>query len=634
MAIESSKSTPKTQQNQTDNTVKQTFEFQQPNAISDNPFGFMGVSLSPGRLACSPLRGEMGTESYVKLAEQVKEIVKTHNKNPNVEIKVLELDRSVDPNLLFSSFVFVAQSAKNPELGVGYSVVLMESTGDQLKAKIEVIHGETVEIPQFTEVAADKYIVRAAESLIRTNYGNVKTFVSDTQVIPADFNHENKEAVRGLAVNASMAASSALVMFGADGAFFTDLDLVKELKQLKTNDGSADLSFVYNFHPQVVEDNLKLPTRASVVIQTVTGWKKTGVQESVHSGSGPKTLSETCGFVDLMPVSPKVIQFNQYQQQAPRLAPVFVITKPTSNFSYTPGGMLTNILVSTDLNKDYGWVSAFANKTPQKNNSLDLTDVTAITIDIPSKTNPGQSEDRPPVPSTGISMDILTQFLGTYCAKDLTIAIDVPIASPSSWYLSIFVQAALGKPGAINTLNKRMELLTGGHFSKYVTNDVPIFAWQPVILERGYWESGTRRPIEDVDYVAVCNFADATNNPQIVERWTNTFLQTSRNQAARLQERRNIIQEVTGHTATFIGRSVRCFFNGKWLAAGVNALATAGITTSSEGRGNFGFDGGRGYAEFLTGSALPSNAAWGSAFGNKQGGYNYGAMNSTPWGNI
>lgn len=623
------------------NHVSQTKPFVQPVQASGqnvNPFGFSGVTLSPGRLACAPIRSEMGAESYVKMAKEMKEIVRDQNRNPAVEITVLELDRNIDPNLIFSSFLITAQSVQSPELGVGYSIVLMEATGETLKSTSETVNNETIEIPRFTDVAADKKLVEIAEDLIRSRFGgNIKMFVSDTQVIPTDFNYENKEAVRSLTANASMAAAVSLVMFSGGGQYFSDLNLVRELKERRGGQGVADLSFIYNFHPQVVEDNLKLPTRASVVVHAATGWRKNDRQESVHSGSGPKTLSETCGFVDLMPIAPRTQQFavNPYVQPRPRLAPVFVLSKLNSSFSFTPAAMLMNILVASDLHEGFGWVSAFANKTPSRNKELDLTDVTAITIDIPSKANPNVPEDRPAVPASGMTMDALTNFLGTYCSQDLTLAIDVPLASPSSWYLSIFVQAAMGNANAIARLNLAMDQLSDGHFSKIVPKDTPIFAWQPVVLERGFWEDGTRRAIEDVDYVAVCNFADATNNPQIVERWTNSFLQVTRSQAARLQDRRTIIQEVTGHTATFIGRSVRCFFNGKWLSAGVQALANGGITTSSDGRGNFGYGGGRGYAEFLTTAAMPSGGGWTNSFGSNVGGnFNFGAMNSTPWGSV
>lgn len=609
---------------------------------SANPFGFSSVTLTPGRLSGSPIRNQMGAESYVKLAKEMKEIAKDQNNNPSLEVLVLELDRNVDPNLHFASFLVTSQSTVLPKLGVGYNIVIMEATGEAPKAQMETVNGEQIEIPQFTEAAADNQLNEIALGLLRSRFGNdMIFFTSDTQVVPADFDYENKEAVRGLTANAAMAATVSLQMFSSNGSYFTDLNLVNELKERRGDQGDADLTFVYNFHPQVTEDHLKLPTRASVVIQSATGYRKTNRNKSLNSGSGPKTLSETCGFMELMPIAPRMqmqqMAANPYAVIPPRLAPVFVMTKLSSSFSFTPSALLLNILVASDLNKGYGWVSAFANKTVARGNNLDLTDVTAITIDIPSKMNPSQPEARPDVPASGMTMDALMSFLGTYCYPDLNLALDVPLASPTTWYLSLFAQAATGIPNAITKLNNSMDQLTGGQFSKTLAKDTPIFATRPLVIERGYWDdgSGQRRAIEDIDYVAVCNFADQNNNPQIVERWTNSFLQSSRPQAARLKDRRDIIQEVTGHTAVFVGRSVRCFFNGKWLAAGIQALANAGVTTSSDGRGNFGFGGSRGYAEFLTGSAMPTGAGWTNSFGGPGGGnFNFGGLNSTPWGNL
>lgn len=611
-------------------------------STAGNPFGFGGVTLTPGRLAGAPIRNLMGAESYVKLAKEMKEIAKDQNGNPSLEISVLELDRNVDPNLHFAAFVVTAQSTVSQDLGVGYNIVIMEATGEPPKPQMETVNGEQIEIPRFTEAAADNRLNEITLEMLRARFGNsMKFYTSDTQVVPADFDYEDKEAVRGLTANAAMAATVSLTMFAANGQYFTDLDLPSELNNRRGDQGDADLSFIYNFHPQVTVDHLKLPTRASVVVQSATGYRKNQRNNSLNSDSGPKTLSETCGYVELLPIAPRqqMQQYmaNPYAPTPPRLAPVFVMTKLSSSFAFTPAAMLLNILVASDLNKGYGWVSAFANKTATRGRDLDLTDVTAITIDIPSKADPSQPEPRPAVPASGMTMDNLMTFLGSYCFQDLNLALDVPMASPTTWYLSLFAQAAQGtNPNAITKLNQSMDRLTGGHFSKIVGKDVKIFATQPLVVEYGYWEdgSGQRRAIEDVDYVAVCNYADANNNPQIVERWTNSFLQTGRAQAARLKDRREIIQEVTGHTAVFVGRKLRCFFNGAWLAAGVQALANAGITTSSDGRGNFGFGGTRGYAEFLTSSAMPSGAGWTNAFGGSGGGFNFGTMNSTPWGSV
>lgn len=614
---------------------------QQPMPSQNNPFGFSGVQLTPGRMVASPIRGQMGAESYVKLAKKLKEIAKDQNSNQSLEVLVLEMDRSVDPNLHFACFVFTAQSTTAPKLGVGYNIVIMEATGETLKPLTETINNESIEIPRFTETAADQKLVEISKEMLRNRFGNdVPFFSSDTQVVPTDFDHEKEDAVRGLAINAAMAAAMSLTMFAGNGQYFTDLNLVKELKNRRSESGDADLSFLYSFHPQISEDILKLPTRASVVIQSATGYRKSQRNESLHSSSGQKTLSETCGFVELMPIAPRMQmmqypQLNQYGQVPPRLAPVFVLTKLATSFSFSPGAMVMNVLVASDLNKGFGWVSAFANKTKLSGNSLDLADVTAITIDMPSKMNPAVPESRPAVPASGQSIDTLMSFLGTYCFPDLNIAIDVPLASASSWHLSIFAQAATGNQNAILTLNRAMELLTDNHFLKVIGKDLPIFSTAPLVIERGYWidqQTNLRRPIEEIDFVAVCNYADANNNTQIVERWTNSFLQLNRSQASRLRDRREIIQEVTGHTATFVGRSVRCFFNGKWLAGGIQALSNAGITIASDGRGNFGFGGGRGFAEFLTGSAMPTGAGWANAFGGGNGTFNYGSMTSNPWG--
>lgn len=611
--------------------------FQQPtvNSLDNDPFGIGTISLTPGRLAGSPIRNAMGAEAYFKMVKEMREIVKDQNINKKLEVSILELDRNVDPNIHFSCIVVAAQSTVAPNLGVGYNIVMLESTGDDLKPITETVNNEAITVLRFPDAASDHRLVELAQNLLWTKYGNnIRLFISDTQVVPRDFDHENKEAIGGLITTAAMAASISLSMFADDGKLFTDLNLVTELKNRRGGDvGDADLSFVYNFTPQVLLDNLGFPTRASVVIQGSTGYRKSSKTASPNSASGPKVISEVCGFVDLFPVAPRAMPFydGNVMQIPRRLAPVFVMTSLRSSFAFTPGAMLLNILIAADMNKENAWVNAFISKS-RKGNDIDLTDVGAITVDVPSRDNPNVPEARPETKSQTFGMDALTNFLGTYVKQELNFALDVPIGASTSWYLSLFEQAALGVPNAIQRVNQAMDRLTNGEFLKNLPANTPIFGGPPMLLEHGYWDDGSiRRSIDDVDYVAVCNHADATGNYALVERFTNSFLQVSRSQNARLQERREIIQEVTRHTAVFTGRSVRCFFNGAWLAAGVKALASAQITTTSDGRSSFGFGGGRGYAEFLNNSAMPQNVGWNNAFGGGQTS-GFAGMTTSPWG--
>lgn len=613
---------------------------------SSNPFGFGGVTLTPGRMAYAPIRNAMGSESYIKLSKELKEMVKDHNRQNALDIKVLELDRNVDPNLHFASFVFCVQSNTDKSLGVGYNIVMLEATGEPLADMTETINGEPIVIPSYSERALDNRLIEIATGLMQQVYGRDVIFHrSDAQVIPVDFDYEDRQAVEALASNAAAAATSSLVMLAAGGKYFQDLDLIKELKNRSGDAGDADMTFVYNFNPQKVTDFLKLPTRASIVVQAATGYRKSNRNASVNSGSGPKTISEACGYIELMPVLPRFAQ-QQYNPMYPqmaamqpitqRLAPVLVLTSVKTNFALTPGAVLLNALVAADLNRGHGWVSAFNTKAGTKVGGVDLTDVTAITADMPSMTDPNVSETRPPVPAGGLTTDMLMKFLGMYCQPDLSIAMDIPVASHNTWYLSLFAEAAKGTAAAEKFIMKSMDELLGKKFVTSLPANVRMFATTPMLIERGYWDDGSgngRRDIAEIDYVAVCNYADANNNKPLIEKWTNSFLQTSRPSATRLQERREIIQEITGRRATFTGRSVRVFWNGAWLGHALQALQAAGITTSADGRGIFGFGGARANADFLQGAALPTGAGWASSMNTGSNGQMFGGFTSSPWSN-
>lgn len=625
------------QQSQTQQSQPAQKNMNQTNPITSNPFGFGGVTLRTNSMAYSPIRNAMGSEQYIKLGKLLKEMAKEHNRQEAVAVRVLELDRNVNPNLHYAAYIVGVSSVSNPELGVGYHVMIMEATGEPIPAR--VVNGQNGEpsltIPVYSEKVDNELFRKSVSDLLTVAYGaNIRQFRSDTAVIPADFNYEDTAAVEAMLANAATAASSVINMFAADGRFFQDLNLVSDLKSRRGDQGEADMTFQYKFDNQKKTDYLKLPTRASIVVHALTGFRKNNRDQQLNSGFGPRTLTEATGFMELLPVAPRHQQptWNPAtgMMMAPtnqRLAPVLVLNSMSSTFGLSPATMMLNILVAADLNRDAGWVNAFNTKSGKAVNGIDLTDVSAITIDMPSLTDPNKPEQRPMVPVGGMPTDQLMKFLGTYCRPDaqgqpeMYLALDVPVAAHTSWYMSIFMEAATGNQNAMAHINKAMDSLTNGEFTKTAPQGLTMFATTPMVMERGYWEvDGERRDIADVDYVAVCNYADANNNPALVEKWNSTFFGPEGTTAQRLSIRRDIIQEVTGRRAHFIGESVRVFWNGAYLAHGLRCLAQAGITTSSEGRGNFAFNAGRAQAEFLNGAALPSSAGWNTNLGQTVGG--------------
>ncbi len=599
---------------------------------TSNPFGFGGVSLRAGTMAYAPIRNAMGSEAYIKLGKQLKEMAKDHNRQDALEVRVIELDRNVNPNLHFASYVVCVTSLQRPDLGVGYNVIMMEATGEAIPARVETFtNGEPISIPVYSEEVDNALFKETVEGYLRTIFGTDKRlYRSDTEIIPTDFNYEDTAAVEALIANAAAAATASLVMFAEGGAHFSDLNLVADLKSRQGDQGEADLTFQYKFDNLKKVDYLKLPTRASIVVHALTGFRKNQRNQMLNSGNGPRTLTEATGFMELLPVAPRhqAPVFNpatgmMVQPSSQRLAPVFVLNSLSSTFGLTPASMMLNVLVAADLNRGSGWVHAFNSKAGKTVGGIDLTDVTAITIDMPSAADPNKPEVRPAVPAGGMPLDTLMKFLGTYCQPDeqgqpvMYLALDVPLASHTSWYMSIFMEAATGNPAAVNHINAAMDSLTNNQFTKTLPPAVKMFATTPMVMERGYWEvDGDRRDVADIDYVAVCNYADANNNPGLVEKWNNTFFGAEGTTAQRLSQRRDIIQEITGRRAHFIGKSVRVFWNGAYLAHGLACLARAGITTSSDGRGNFMFQSGRPHADFLTGAALPSGAGWNTNLGN------------------
>ena len=122
------------------------------------------------------------------------------------------------------------------------------------------------------------------------------------------------------------------------------------------------------------------------------------------------------------------------------------------------------------------------------------------------------------------------------------------------------------------------------------------------------------------------------NNPDLIEKFTSTFLDMSRPAALRMQDRRNIIVEVLGPSAQFTGRSKRLFWNGEYLSMILQALSAAGITTSSDSMTAFSFGPRHSYAEFLNTTGMSANVGWNSVIPGAGQSFGYGGFNTSPWG--
>lgn len=615
--------------------------------VSD-PFGFAGKAMTPGRMAYAPLNGSMGSEAYTKLLKELRDAVEAQKKESPLEIRILPIDKNVDPNLHYNGYILTVQSKVAPELGVGYHIMLMAGTAAPLNDRTVSVpsgHGvsENVTIPFYPELALSKRYFQVVNNYLSSVFGaGIKFFRATPTVIPADFDHENKQAVMSLAENSGLAASTILVMLADNGRHFQDLNLPQLLKNTSSNNNDANLTFNYNFQSQQQIDFLKQPTRASIVVQASTGVRKNNQEWDPNSAEGPKVITEATGFIELMPVAPRfdprqvnpMMGWNPQAQAVAtqRLAPVFVLNSLRSNLSGTPGAILTNVLVAADLNRGFGWVRSFEPTTQNKVGGLNLTDVTAITIDMPSRENPNVPEQRPDFKNAPMTTEFLMNFLGMYCRPEMYLATDIPWNNHNSWYLSLFSDAARGEPEPNALIDKTMCALVGEDFMSKLPAGTPKFATTPFLMERGYYEvDGQRRDVADIDYVAVCNYADATNNPRLVEVWTNSFLSDSRTMEQRMQDRRDIIQHITGNKATFTGYVVRVFWNGAYIDAGLRALAEKGITTSSEGRAVYSFNGGRSTADFLNNAGLSSTAYWNSNMAGSSGRFNFNMSGGSPW---
>ena len=597
-----------------------------------DPFGFGNYSITSGTQAYSPIATTIGNEEFMKLFEGFAAIVKKYEesrKGSPMEIRVLSLDRSHSPNLEFMSIVVATRSKVRPEFGVGYTVIMIEGTGGELKetqhtARDGLQYAVPVYAHQVEEANFDTEVLR----LLTNSFGNDSPFfASDTIVVPRDFDTEDKVAIDALIRSAAAAANLRLACNANKGEMFKDVPLASDLKTLRQINNLSrfdpDLIFQYDFENGQKLDPFKIPRRANVVIRAVTNsGRKTSKEREFNTPHGSRVITETSGFIELMPVDFRPTSSEIYDskhwrpeeraQLLKRVQPVFVINSMKADFGATPGSSVLCAIIASELQRGNNFISAFDNKVERLElNGYNMKNAAAITIDIPSLDDPTVSEPSIEVGRSGITEEQLLTIFGKYSHPELGLAIDVPYGAYDSWTLSIFQAASVGNIDAIRIIFRSLDFMTNNQFSA-TRYDGPIFIeGANMMLERGYWmHHDQRRDVAEIDYVAVCNHAEANNQPGLVKVWTDTFLDTDVEQDIRLAQRREIIQDITGRRAKFIGLAERCFFHGAFIEAAVTAFAKAEITTQSDRRGSFSLKSNRHTANFLRDAALSDRASW------------------------
>ena len=546
---------------------------QQPQPQPARSFGFT-PSMGSG-LFGAPMPVTMGSKGYQEMKKKLGEVYATIN-NPNVKINILDLDKSMNPELAFSAMIVTSTDTTAPNIGVAYHILLLEATGNRLEPILDNDRGQQVEILRPTEVAIDNELMRLASELVANTYPRQPIRYTDATVVPEHFKVDDEKALYELALNTGLAVSQELRVSSTD---FHDINIVEFVPQ------DSRLHISVKFTPSQVQNMVGDPMRSDVTVNFTSSRQKEAKFASVNSGNRDQTLNEVSGFVDLLPTMAQPLQGGYGYGMPPvgatqRYTARLVLTNLSSNFAYTPGGMLLAILTAMQVGENNNWTQAFR-PLATRAGELDMRDIGALNIEANIMNEPGEYGTPVDTKAEDFDLRALGQLVGNLVRPGMMVSLDCPIAGPQTWYTSIFRGASNGIPEAKAVLLNAANQLTNGHFEKLFPHNSPVFVDVGNRVHLGHWTDvkGIKRDIRDFDLLAVCNL-QGRSNPRQIREWAKTYVDPTTSLEARLQKRKQMIMAMSGETAVFTGFAERVTFSGAFLDAFSKACYATGLPVS------------------------------------------------------
>lgn len=586
-----------------------------------------------GSFGRAPLSRGIGSESLTKLVAAL--ALEYKETSEEYDVSLLTLDNE-NESTYFSCIIICVKDRLHPSPPtVSTHTLILAATANQLAPKNEPVNGLTVEVFRVPGDAYDQKLIDKIKQRVSQSFQGHNILSSTVTVVPVSFNVDDKVAVRHLAANSGLAASTELEIRRPN---FVDVNL----------DGNTDdskLQVQLSFSRQTIENVVGEPVRADIGINFTSQQTRFQAQNSVNSEDRSSTVSSLTGFIDLIysPVAPQQGMFGAYAQPTQfgpngpttqLYVPRLVITSSDTEFASTPAAQLLSYLASMSVSADGNWMQALR-PAPRAGSGIDMQDIGFVTMELPTADGtPGKKID------TGADQfrpENLGQLISAAIRPGLVISWDIPDAGPEKWYLDLFAMAASGDAGAVQAIYTAAQALTNGHFGRLYNPAHSMFVDTGNRIHNGYYtdRNGDKRDIRDIGYLAMGNLVGVTDLVALRD-WSDTFVSNRYPLPQRLAARRRMIANVV-NDAVFTGFSTRITFSTEFNTALSQAARDAGLVMTISTPMNSGdLNNARGVAGFVNEAMMPMAMApvftqdmgQGAGFGNQ--GYG-GAFNSGRW---
>lgn len=557
--------------------------FGQPNVGRLNPFS--------GRLFSSPLPRSRGNNIIKDLIEKLGEVYDYAEENINITL--IPVDKA-GTNLLFGGIIVCAKEASSEVSDVFYHTLILEGTGDPLRPKTytaSTVNGQIeYEVVYTTPQVWDAEYIRVVNELVQSKFPKCNVQRVDATVVPRWFDIEDPDAIWELAAN-SLAAATNELRIRSDG--WKDLN-IREFTQ--GYQYSVNVNFNNN---QRIQDIVGNPIKSDIVMEYVLSRKSTqpipGQYNSLNKGENETKAGLITGYIDLIwsfdegQIGGGGMLLNNNFINNGNIPPLytanFVITSLKYDYAATPASILFTLANAMAIENNQLWKQYFKPIDVPKG-TIDFHDIGNIGYEfIPHFKKFGGSVDENLIKggnayidfkSDKIGVDVLYQVLGIAIAPQIFVSLDVPDASPDTWALSMFADAADGNKVAEDVIIKAANDLTDGAFSKLYRSSGSMFYNPGNRIHLGYYLDADQNKcdIRDVTYLAALTLSKGELS--YVKDFSDTYNKTGYDINLRLSARKKLINEWTGGNAVITGYANRVTFSKEFIYALTAAINQSG----------------------------------------------------------
>jgi len=493
------------------------------------------------------------------------------------EVVLLPVDNCKETNLAFSGVIVCVKKTASPQTGVAYHTLILEESGEPIPPIIQTYNdGQTSTQFEEQRAACDAYndlYDNTVREIVSRAYPNTAMTTIDAQIVPRGFDLENKDLLHALALNAQLPCYTYIESQEND---FQEIDLT----QLE-RDATLGVRISFN-EPQRI-DYAGLPSRNDINIAlTASSINRNQQNYSLNSQDRTKMIASIGGYIDPIwaPLDNSgFAPMQMYNAPQPKFAARFVITDLENKTRTTIPAQLLALVAGTVLRENNNWYPYFSPRPKSAvKKDVDIRDIGAINIEGNVFNDPsgfGPCVDTKAASFTPLELGRLIQ--STFI-PGIYFSLKVSECGADTWYNSPFGLASSNHPGAINSILKGADKLTGGYFSQfYSTNESPVLINNERVHTGWYIDSdGTKRDISDIDYLAIMNIVGKKDN-KAGSMWQNTFLFEGKSLPLRLSTRRKMIESVISGEIRYTGFARIVTFTNRFIESLTKACVKAGL---------------------------------------------------------